>query len=155
MCLSPFPSVWASLHFDILLWGFWYASYSWVRRNKVGKDNRGLNLLMVKKQKMLCCPQPPTPPKTLTTGKHPIFVRLGIFWEKKVVNALKFCTFGCFKNIFSNWPTQIFSNSTWGQHNNFLLLAWWGKGEIWTVWYPVTSLGCSQQTYIGLLAIIS
>ena len=95
------------------------------------------------------------PKKTLTTGKHPIFVRLGIFWEKKVVNALKFCTFGCFKDIFSNWPTRIFSNSTWGQHNNFLLLAWWGKGGVWTVWYPVTSLGCSQQTYIGLLAIIS
>ena len=81
---------------------------------------------------------------------YPIFVRLGgffsLFLRKKVKNAPNFCTLGAFlKTIFCKkhptfvlWvffykkdnlknttdrPTQIFRNSTWGQHNNFLFLA--------------------------------
>ena len=52
------------------------------------------------------------------------FVFLNFFWGKGVNYAFKFGTFGCFlKKKKSNRPTQIFRNSTWGQHNNFLFLA--------------------------------
>ena len=43
--------------------------------------------------KMLCCPQR----MTHLWRKTPFFVRLGVFWENQMENALKLCTFGCFK----------------------------------------------------------
>ena len=57
---------------------------------------------------MLCCPQQPTHLQNWNRKRmhSKNFVRLGIFfhlfWGKKVENAHKFCTFGCFKKIKNN-----------------------------------------------------
>ena len=71
--------------------------------------------------------------KRLGSGMHPNFGQIGcvftFFENKKGGKCTQILNFGCFKKmiikkyIFSNRPTQIFRNPTWGQHNNFLFLA--------------------------------
>ena len=85
-----------------------------------------------------------------------------LFLRKNVENAPKFGTFGFFLKIWfkkqktkkSERPTQIFKNSTWGQHNFFFFFVLWedmGQGVtfIGSVWvYRMYSVqkACSFDT---------
>ena len=73
--------------------------------------------------------------------KAPNFVQIGCFLRKMVKKVPKFCTLGALQkselkinpnyvtSISTDPPTQLFWYFTWGQHNIFFFLPYWGLGH--------------------------